>query len=413
VGDIKENSNSDNKEQRILNMNLSSATSGGSGIDFYIEKFPKEFKKGFFTGFDKVFYAILLLSFILNITAILVLEKFSSTEISEKTISKIQQQYAQLLLENNFAGTAPLTSGEAESGVEKDVEVITGLSDYMNSFTPDVLNLLNNFSPKDLPLSNASTAGGANGLSREQMADMRQASAERRFAGRSNLSRNVENVGLLGLISSTSRTVDKEYVQDLLEYANQNSQQLQTVLTKLDRIKKPHYGSSLYQQKMALGSKRTDYKQSLKGYRKTADAEVDALVREMAPLQKAKREVVARNTRYEKVPSSSMASVSKAKTLRRRDAKSVVATIRSHFRSLQDCYKRELREIPSLKGKVSVRFTVNPDGAVIAVELISSTLNNSRLESCLLAKIRRWRDFPPCDASFGNQTFRQTFKFGM
>ncbi|NOZ60665.1 MAG: TonB family protein [Calditrichaeota bacterium] len=414
MSDVKKQSAPETHEQDILHLATGSSSSGSTSISFYIEKFPREFKKGFFHNVDRVFAAILLLSFILNVSTILLLEKFTSTEVNEKTISKIQKQYAQLLLNNKSAAVGAMNSSAVSSNYEKDVQAISDLSAYMNVFPAGVTDYLNKFSPENLPFAESSAATNAPGLSREQMVDMRQSSADRRNLARSKIIRNVEKVGLLGLISSTSRAVDQEYVQDLLEYANKNSDELQTVLSKLDRIKKPYYGNGIYQQKLALRSAGTNYKAALKGKRKGADAEVDALIRNMAPLQKAKAEVVARNIRYEKVPSSSMASVNSLSNAKlRRDAKSVVATIRSHLRSLQDCYKRELRQTPSLRGKVLARFTVDPRGAVVAAELISSSFNNSRLENCLLAKIRRWRNFPPCDPSVGNQTFRQTFKFGM
>jgi TonB family protein len=352
-------------------------------------------------------------TFIVSVTVLLLLEKYVSVDINEKTISKIQKQYAQLLLDKDFSNVTPLTSGAAVSDYEKDVQIISGLSNYVDNFSFDLSSYVEKFNTENIPFAAEENITKSPALSREEMASMRLSSAERLNSRKREITRNVESVGLLGLISSTSRTADQEYVQDLLEYATNNSEKLQNVLSKLDRIKKPHYGNGLYAQKLALRSRGANYMDNLKGERKTADVEVEAIIRNMAPLQKAKREVVARNTGYEDVPSSSMASVKTMKKKVRRDAKSVMSTIRSHLRSLQDCYKSELRENPSLRGKVVVRFTVNPEGSVIATELISSTFNNARLESCLLGKIRRWRDFPPCDPSVGNQTFRQTFKFGM
>ncbi len=399
-------------DSNILPMSFGTSD-GAASVYFYIEKFPREFKKGFSNRLDKLFFSILLVTFVVSVTILLLLEKYVAVDINEKTISKIQKQYAQLLLDKDFSNVMPLTSDAVVSDYEKDVQIISGLSNYVDNFSFDLSNYVEKFNTENLPFTAEESMTKSPALSREEMASMRLSSAERLNSRKQEITRNVESVGLLGLISSTSRTADQEYVQDLLEYATGNSEKLQNVLSKLDKIKKPHYGSGLYAQKLALRSRGANYMNNLKGDRKTADAEVEAIIRNMAPLQKAKREVVARNTGYEDVPSSSMASVATAKKKIRRDAKSVMSTIRSHLRSLQDCYKSELRENPSLHGKVVVRFTVNPEGSVIAAELVSSTFNNARLESCLLGKIRRWRDFPPCDPSIGNQTFRQTFKFGM
>lgn len=83
-----------------------------------------------------------------------------------------------------------------------------------------------------------------------------------------------------------------------------------------------------------------------------------------------------------------------------------------HVPAIQYCYERELRRNPELRGKVVVRITVAPDGSVKNAVIVSSTLENERVERCILSRILLWKDFPPIDPSEGDVTFRQVYTFG-
>jgi TonB family protein len=84
----------------------------------------------------------------------------------------------------------------------------------------------------------------------------------------------------------------------------------------------------------------------------------------------------------------------------------------AHVPAVRYCYERELKRTPDLAGKVTVRITVGPDGAVTNAEIVNSTLNNERVERCILSRIRLWNDFKPIEASEGDVTFRQVYTFG-
>ena len=80
--------------------------------------------------------------------------------------------------------------------------------------------------------------------------------------------------------------------------------------------------------------------------------------------------------------------------------------------AIQYCYQRELKRDPNLKGKIVVRFTIDISGKVRIVNIISSTLNNARVERCVVSRIQRWDDFGAIDASKGSESFRQVYTFG-
>ena len=54
-------------------------------------------------------------------------------------------------------------------------------------------------------------------------------------------------------------------------------------------------------------------------------------------------------------------------------------------------YNRALRQDPALEGKVVLRLTIAPDGAVTFCEIVSSELNNPDLENKLVQRIKLFR----------------------
>ena len=95
-----------------------------------------------------------------------------------------------------------------------------------------------------------------------------------------------------------------------------------------------------------------------------------------------------------------------------RSPEAIQEVLLAHVPAIRYCYERELKRDPDLKGKVSVRITVGPDGTVKNATIVSSTLNNERVERCILARIRLWKDFKPIDPSEGDVMFRQVYAFG-
>jgi TonB family protein len=93
-----------------------------------------------------------------------------------------------------------------------------------------------------------------------------------------------------------------------------------------------------------------------------------------------------------------------------RSADAIEALINKHQDAIIDCYKRVARLNPNLKGSITVQFTIEPNGRVSAVRVIQSTLNNTKVESCITRRIRSWR-FQPIDPKEGRAIFRQKFVF--
>ncbi len=402
----------DNSSAIIQSQSISSDQWKSADLDIpiKIEKFPTEFKKNIFKTFDKRFLFILLISIVLNIGTILILNRILPSEVTSKTITRIQEQYAKLLLTNGLQPSTYFLEA-IESDYKLDTQLITGLNKWMDTFTSSIIESI-----KDMPILNepasASTPRETRLPSKEELVAVRESSAAQRMASRGELEKEMNSVGLLGLISSNSKSIDHEYVQDLLEYASENSTHLAQVLAKLSSIEVPRYGSSGYLKKIRQ-SGTSDESAGLKGGRSTADDEVEKIIKNVEPIQSVETKPMKRNMQYEEVSSSYLDKLADANLKgKTRSVQEVIRVVQSHTRALQHCYKQELRYDPSVFGKIVVRFTLDTDGNVKDASMISSTLNSPRMEECILNRIKRWRNFPPCDPAVGDKTYRQSFSFG-
>ena len=66
----------------------------------------------------------------------------------------------------------------------------------------------------------------------------------------------------------------------------------------------------------------------------------------------------------------------------------------SYVGNLRYVYEKALRRDPSLQGKVTVNFTISPEGRLTQANIVSSTLMNLDVEGKLIRKILTWK-FPP------------------
>jgi hypothetical protein len=81
----------------------------------------------------------------------------------------------------------------------------------------------------------------------------------------------------------------------------------------------------------------------------------------------------------------------------------------AHQGALRACYEIEAQKDPTLKGGVSVGWTIDPSGAVTSASLAGSSIHNARVEGCVLRQVRTWH-FPSSD---GNSQTTFPFSFGI
>ena len=66
---------------------------------------------------------------------------------------------------------------------------------------------------------------------------------------------------------------------------------------------------------------------------------------------------------------------------------------RAHINEVRHCYNQGLNRNPNLKGRVSISYTITPNGKVGESRIDSSTLKDAAVSSCIQRATRRWR-FP-------------------
>jgi TonB family protein len=75
------------------------------------------------------------------------------------------------------------------------------------------------------------------------------------------------------------------------------------------------------------------------------------------------------------------------------DSDIISAIIKRYLPQIQNCYEQQLVISPALQGKVTVAFTIGPDGSVKNPTISESSLRNQPTERCMLDKIQDWK-FP-------------------
>ena len=76
------------------------------------------------------------------------------------------------------------------------------------------------------------------------------------------------------------------------------------------------------------------------------------------------------------------------------DKRTVQKFVSAHRAELRACYEIELAKTKDLLGKVTLMWIINKDGLVSTAVIKESTLNNKRMEDCLINMVKLWH-FPP------------------
>jgi TonB family protein len=92
-------------------------------------------------------------------------------------------------------------------------------------------------------------------------------------------------------------------------------------------------------------------------------------------------------------------------------SKDVIAkVIKRHENEIKFCYEQELNKTPNLNGKVAVQWVIDPAGSVSDANVTETSLSNNNTESCMLARIRRWKFPSPEGGGVVTVTFPWIFK---
>ncbi len=90
------------------------------------------------------------------------------------------------------------------------------------------------------------------------------------------------------------------------------------------------------------------------------------------------------------------------------DSQGVKFAIVNHKEEIKSCYEAVLRRNPSASGLLTMRWDIEPSGRARKPTVISGTLRDKELETCLAARLEQWRFPKPVG---GTVSFEYPFRF--
>jgi TonB family protein len=91
------------------------------------------------------------------------------------------------------------------------------------------------------------------------------------------------------------------------------------------------------------------------------------------------------------------------------DSNVVVSTIKARLRAIQMCYEQQLRRNPSLAGKVTIEFTIQPRGNVTDVKVKDNSTGDAAVGTCVANTVSTFRFNPGPEG--GSVTYSYPFVF--
>ncbi|MBC8072647.1 MAG: AgmX/PglI C-terminal domain-containing protein, partial [Deltaproteobacteria bacterium] len=81
---------------------------------------------------------------------------------------------------------------------------------------------------------------------------------------------------------------------------------------------------------------------------------------------------------------------SKAEVTGSLDPEVVRRHVKRHVGEVRSCYEKALAADPSLAGKLTLTFTIRPDGTVSSSRISASTVPGDEVGDCVVAASKRW-----------------------
>jgi outer membrane biosynthesis protein TonB len=73
------------------------------------------------------------------------------------------------------------------------------------------------------------------------------------------------------------------------------------------------------------------------------------------------------------------------------DQRKLAAFVRARMGLIKACYENALKRNPSLKGKLSIRFTILETGGIADIQAAVNSLGSPEVASCIINTMRTWR----------------------
>lgn len=77
----------------------------------------------------------------------------------------------------------------------------------------------------------------------------------------------------------------------------------------------------------------------------------------------------------------------------------IARIVRSHIAQIQYCYEKAMVKLPTLSGKVAVKFVIDAKGAVSSADGTDTTITDAEMVSCVTGVVKRMAFPAPADGS--------------
>lgn len=96
-----------------------------------------------------------------------------------------------------------------------------------------------------------------------------------------------------------------------------------------------------------------------------------------------------------------------------RDYEQTLTVANANKRTVKHCIEKYFRRDPTMRGNLTVKFDIHPEGYVIAnsIRFVDSDIQDSRVLQCVRRTISRWRNFPPVAYEMGQYSLTQKYIF--
>ena len=345
--------------------------------------FPKEFETTFRDHLDKRFLLVLFAILLLTIVTIIIFERSPPAKMSHEEIKRIQEKFSKM------------ASGD---DLDEGTDEIAAFVDFYESMIDDtapVTDEKKNIEPFSNIVSNTKRVTGTASPSKKNQVVVSRGQVSRRTA--SKISDDASDTDLLGLLTD-SKISDGGQSADEILGGNISNTNFQRTLSNVASVRGNNDNATNTATQQARGAR--DFGSGTinavvdgldKGKAKSVGRTGELVINKEEPLIEAEEDGQAVGTRA---------------------SEDIAVVISKHSAAIQYCYQKGLKRDPEMKGKIVIRFTVLARGTVENAEIVSSTLKNTSVESCILSRIKRWDDFGMLDDVNDRTTVRQVYTFG-
>ena len=349
---------------------------GGSPQGFRLAGFPKEFEKGLWDLFDKRFYTILLITWVI-LYAFTFYMSNRDWQLSDQARERIKQSYLQNLYAEIITADETAAEGEGE-GYAGTTEEAGGEGEE-EEISERAQRLV--------------------GESSSDRVQRQRAGVGARRAQRSQMEQEAAGYGVLAALTASGAGGSGSLgYTDILGDAG-------GVGSGLANAGELVAGTAALQAATGRGQRSRIAKGGGFGG-EVGETGIDELISGTGVAGGAS---VARRGSI-KLAQETQVSGSGAGSSQR-DPEVIDAIINQNKASVEYCYQSQLKLNPNLRGDIFLNFDILPNGKVGGVKILSSSLNNSKVENCIIKSVRRW-SFPRQTGAGGIVTIRTKFIFG-